>query len=40
VLMLVRNRDVQKLSQTVPQMKPLWNEWEYSVWKIPAAERR
>jgi 4-amino-4-deoxy-L-arabinose transferase-like glycosyltransferase len=37
VLMLVRNRDVQKLAQTVPQMEPLWDEWEYSVWKIPAA---
>ena len=37
VLVLVRNRDVQKLAQTVPQMEPLWNEWEYSVWKIPAA---
>ena len=37
VLMLVRNRDVGKLSQAVPQMEPLWNAWEYSVWKIPAA---
>lgn len=40
VLMLVRNRDVRKLSQAVPEMEPLWSEWEYSVWKIPAAEHR
>ena len=36
-LVLVRNRDVQKLSQAVPEMQPMWNDWEYSVWKIPAA---
>ncbi len=36
LLVLVRNRDSQKLSQVVPDMEPLWNDWEYSVWKIPA----
>ena len=40
MLVLVRNRDVQKLSQAVPHMEPLWTEWEYSVWKIPAGEGR
>jgi 4-amino-4-deoxy-L-arabinose transferase-like glycosyltransferase len=35
-LVMARNRDVRKLSQVVPQMEPLWNDWEYSVWKIPA----
>jgi 4-amino-4-deoxy-L-arabinose transferase-like glycosyltransferase len=40
MLVMVRNRDVRKLSQAVPQMEPLWNDWEYSVWKIPAAEVR
>jgi hypothetical protein len=38
VLVLVRNRDVQKLAQTIPEMEPLWNEWEYSVWKVPVAK--
>jgi len=35
-LVLVRNRDVQMLARTVPAMEPMWSEWEYSVWKIPA----
>jgi hypothetical protein len=38
MLVMVRNRNVRQLSQVVPQMEPLWSDWEYSVWKIPAAE--
>jgi hypothetical protein len=34
-LVLVRNRDVEKLSQTVARLEPLWSDWKYSVWKIP-----
>jgi len=34
-LVLARNRDVVKLSQHVYEMEPLWNDWEYSIWKIP-----
>jgi 4-amino-4-deoxy-L-arabinose transferase-like glycosyltransferase len=37
LLVMVRNRDVTKLSRTVPRLEPLWNDWEYSVWKVPAA---
>lgn len=37
-LVLVRNRDVGKLAQTVDRMDPLWTGWEYSVWKIPPAK--
>jgi hypothetical protein len=40
MLVMVRNRNVRQLSQVVPQMEPLWSDWEYSVWKIPAAEER
>ncbi len=40
ILVMVRNRDVTKLSQTVPEMEPLWNDWEYSIWKIPAGKER
>jgi 4-amino-4-deoxy-L-arabinose transferase-like glycosyltransferase len=40
MLVMVRNRDVTKLSQTVPRLEPLWNDWEYSVWKIPAGEEQ
>jgi 4-amino-4-deoxy-L-arabinose transferase-like glycosyltransferase len=40
MLVMVRNRDVTKLSRTVPRMEPLWNDWEYSVWRIPAAEQQ
>jgi len=38
MLVMVRNRDVTKLSRTVPRLEPLWNDWEYSVWKIPAGD--
>ena len=38
MLVMVRNRNVRQLSQVVPRMEPLWSDWEYSVWKIPAAE--
>lgn len=34
-LVLARNRDVVKLSQQIYEMEPLWNDWEYSIWKIP-----
>lgn len=37
MLVMVRNRDAIKLSQTVPEMEPLWNDWGYSIWKIPCA---
>jgi len=37
LLVMVRNRDAWKLGQTVPEMEPLWNDWEYSVWRIPSA---
>lgn len=37
MLVMVRNRDARKLSQTVPEMEPLWNDWEFSVWKVPPA---
>jgi hypothetical protein len=40
MLVMVRNRDVTKLSRTVPRLEPLWNDWEYSVWKIPAGEEQ
>jgi len=39
MLVMVRNRDVRKLSQLAPEMEPLWNDWEYSVWRIPAGKR-
>jgi len=40
MLVMVRNRDARKLSQTVPEMEPLWNDWEFSVWEIPAGKER
>ena len=36
MLVMVRNRAERKLLQPVPEMEPLWNDWEYSIWKIPA----
>jgi 4-amino-4-deoxy-L-arabinose transferase-like glycosyltransferase len=39
MLVMVRNRDVRKLSQLAPEMEPLWNDWEFSVWRIPAGKR-
>jgi 4-amino-4-deoxy-L-arabinose transferase-like glycosyltransferase len=38
MLVMVRNRDVTKLSRTVPRLEPLWNDWEYSIWRIPAGD--
>jgi 4-amino-4-deoxy-L-arabinose transferase-like glycosyltransferase len=35
ILVLVRNRDVEKLSHAVPDLEPMWNDWEYSIWKVP-----
>ena len=40
MLVMVRNRDAGKLSQTVPEMEPLWNDWEFSVWEIPPGKER
>lgn len=40
MLVMVRNRDAYKLAQTVGWIEPLWNDWEYSIWKIPAREAR
>lgn len=40
MLVMVRNRDARKLSQTVPEMEPMWNDWEFSIWKIPAGKGR
>ena len=37
-LVLVRNRDVTMLAATLPEIKPMVNDWEYSVWKVPAGE--
>jgi hypothetical protein len=37
VPVIVRNRDARKLSQTVPDIEPLWNDWEYSLWIVPPA---
>jgi 4-amino-4-deoxy-L-arabinose transferase-like glycosyltransferase len=37
ILVLVRNRDVERFSKSVPDMEPMWNDWEYSIWKVPAA---
>ncbi|MBZ5514942.1 MAG: glycosyltransferase family 39 protein [Acidobacteriia bacterium] len=39
VLVLVPNQNVTSLSQTVVRMEPLWSDWEFSIWKIPAAEK-
>jgi hypothetical protein len=36
MLVMVRNRAARKILQPVPEMEPLWNDWEYSIWKIPA----
>jgi 4-amino-4-deoxy-L-arabinose transferase-like glycosyltransferase len=33
-LVLVRNRDVALLAASVPDIEPMVNDWEYSVWKI------
>jgi uncharacterized protein YjeT (DUF2065 family) len=33
-LVLVRNRDVTMLAATLPEIEPMVNDWEYSVWKI------
>jgi len=40
MLVMVRNRDVSKLSQTVPEMEPMWNDWEFSIWKIPVGKEQ
>jgi 4-amino-4-deoxy-L-arabinose transferase-like glycosyltransferase len=39
MLVLARNNLVPELSRTVAHMEPLWNDWEFSIWKIPAAEK-
>ncbi len=40
MLVMVRNRDARKLSQTVPEMEPLWDDWEFSIWRIPAGKEQ
>jgi 4-amino-4-deoxy-L-arabinose transferase-like glycosyltransferase len=37
-LVLVRNRDVPMLAATLPDIEPMVNDWEYSVWKVPAGK--
>lgn len=37
-LFLVRNTHVSKLAQAAGRIDPLWTEWDYSVWKVPAGE--
>lgn len=39
MLIMVRNRDVGELAQAVPQLEPLWNDWAYSIWKVPAGNK-
>jgi 4-amino-4-deoxy-L-arabinose transferase-like glycosyltransferase len=34
MIIVVRNRDVERLAQAVEQMEPLWSDWQYSIWKI------
>ena len=36
-LVLLRNTHVGELSQAAGDIEPLWNEWDYSVWKLPQA---
>lgn len=35
MLVMARNTHVEELARTVGEIDPLWNGWEYSVWKIP-----
>ena len=37
-LVLVRNRDVGKLAAALPDIEPLVNDWEYSVWEVSAGK--
>ncbi len=39
VLVMVRNSHVRQLTQTVGPIDPLWDDGEYSVWKIPPGKR-
>jgi hypothetical protein len=38
-LVLVRNRDVPMLATTLPDIEPMVNDWEYSIWKVPAGKK-
>ncbi len=38
VLVVVRNTHVGSLRQAVGEIEPLWEEWDYSVWKIPGSK--
>jgi 4-amino-4-deoxy-L-arabinose transferase-like glycosyltransferase len=38
LLILVRNTHVGQLAKVVGRIEPLWNEWEYSIWKVPAGK--
>jgi hypothetical protein len=40
LLILVRNTHVGELAKVVGRIEPLWNEWEYSVWKVPAGKHQ
>jgi 4-amino-4-deoxy-L-arabinose transferase-like glycosyltransferase len=33
-LVMVRNRDISKLAGILPDIEPMVNDWEYSVWKV------
>jgi 4-amino-4-deoxy-L-arabinose transferase-like glycosyltransferase len=39
-LIMVRNTHVSMLAQDVGYIEPLWTGWNYSVWKIPAANQK
>jgi len=38
-LVFVRNRDVGKLAALLPDVEPLVNDWEYSLWKVPTEKK-
>ncbi len=37
-LVIVRNRNVSILAATLPEIEPMVNDWEYSVWKVPGGK--
>lgn len=37
-LVLARNSQVHGLAQTVGRLEPMWNAWEYSVWKVSSSK--
>jgi hypothetical protein len=38
VLVLTPNTLVDDLAHNVGRIDPLWNEWDFSVWEIPASK--